>query len=81
MLNDTNSYPDLATAMRAVCENWCNVHGFTEPFCRNGEWWAFPPRAVMPVKIKDVMGKNSEAQCVYIGRVSFLLLPDGSFFT
>ena len=72
-------YPSLLAAIKAVCQKWCQQNGYTEPFCRNGEYWAFPPSGVIPVKIRDVIQKNKpEAELVRIGRVSFWLLPDGS---
>ncbi|QYO62297.1 hypothetical protein [Leptolyngbya sp. 7M] len=73
-------YPDLATAIRDVCQAWCQQHGYTDPFCRNGQWWAFPPNGVMPIRIRDVLtADDCQAQWVQIGRVSLALLPDGSF--
>lgn len=70
-------YPDLATALEGICRTWCEAHGYSEPFCRNGEWWAFPPAGVMPVKIKDVMGHDSQQQ-IRIGTLMLTLWPDGS---
>ncbi|MEM6403343.1 MAG: hypothetical protein AAF757_24455 [Cyanobacteria bacterium P01_D01_bin.116] len=70
-------YPDLATAINEICQQWCQENGYTEPFYRNGELWAFPPNGVMPVKIKDVMDDQDSKQ-VCIGRVSLFILPDGS---
>ncbi|MGD1913414.1 MAG: hypothetical protein ACFB2X_21995 [Rivularia sp. (in: cyanobacteria)] len=70
-------YPDLATAINHICQQWCQENGYTEPFYRNGELWAFPPNGVMPVKIKDVMDKQDSKQ-VWIGRVCLFILPDGS---
>ncbi|MEM6836146.1 MAG: hypothetical protein AAF609_04755 [Cyanobacteria bacterium P01_C01_bin.120] len=70
-------YPDLATALEGVCRTWCEANGYSEPFCRNGEWWAFPPAGVMPVKIKDVMEKDSQQQ-IRIGTLMLTLCPDGS---
>jgi hypothetical protein len=29
----------------------CIAHSYTDPFCDNGIWWAFPPHAVMAVPI------------------------------
>lgn len=72
------TYPDLAAAMRGVCCDWCQRHGYTDPFRRNGEWWAFPPNGVMPIKIQEVLSDPAPAQWVQIGRVSLALLPDGS---
>ena len=70
-------YPDLATAIDRICQQWCQEKGYTEPFYRNGELWAFPPNGVMPVKIKDVMDEQDSKQ-VWIGGVSLFILPDGS---
>ena len=30
---------------------WCERHGWTEPFYQDGQWYAFPPGAVMPLAI------------------------------
>lgn len=70
-------YPDLGAAIQGVCQAWCLDHGYGDPFCRNGEWWAFPPRGVLPVRIKTVMGKPSP-YAVKIGRLTLKLFPDGS---
>jgi hypothetical protein len=51
-------YPDLAAAVRGVCQDWCQRHGYSDPFCRNGEWWAFPPNGVMLVRIRDAFRAN-----------------------
>lgn len=32
--------------------SWCEVHGYTEPQFLDGQYWAFPPNAVMPVPIE-----------------------------
>ncbi len=80
-------YSDLAAAVQDVCHNWCQRHGYTDLFCRNGEWWAFPPNGVMPVRIRDMLrtsdsqGNHGQEQWVQIGRASIALLPDGSFAT
>ena len=71
-------YPDLASAICCIREQWCDLHGYTEPFCHNGVWWVFPPNGVIPVRIRDVMNTD-KGQWVRIGRVSIALLPDGSF--
>ncbi|MDB9527634.1 hypothetical protein PN498_16680 [Oscillatoria sp. CS-180] len=71
-------YPNLAAATRSVCQQWCEAYGYSDPFCRNGEWWAFPPHSVMPVSIKTVMA----ADCRYpvaIGSLTLTIRPDGSF--
>lgn len=73
-------YPNLGAAIQGVCQTWCQAHGYRDPFCRNGEWWAFPPQGVMPVPIKTVMGSPSPS-AVQIERVTLQLLPDGSLAT
>ncbi len=30
---------------------WCANHGWTDPFYQDGQWYAFPPGAVMPLAI------------------------------
>ncbi len=30
---------------------WCERHGWTEPFYQDGQWYAFPPGAVIPLAI------------------------------
>ncbi|MEO0537517.1 MAG: hypothetical protein AAF215_27110 [Cyanobacteria bacterium P01_A01_bin.123] len=70
-------YPDLGAAMRGVCQVWCNQQGYSDPFSRNGEWWAFPPHGVMPVRIATVMDQGAQ-QLVKIGPLTLALLPDGS---
>lgn len=70
-------YSNLKNAIAAVRDLWCLEHGYSDPFCRNGEWWAFPPSGVMPVKIKAVMGNNSQRK-VQMGKVTIFLFPDGS---
>jgi len=70
-------YPDLRSAIWDICHIWCEANGYSDPFCRNGEWWAFPPQSVMSVKIKTVMGMA----CPYpvkIGPVRLAIYPDGS---
>ena len=32
-------------------EKWCLKHGYTEPFCHEGQWWAFPPHGVNPLPL------------------------------
>ena len=72
-------YPDLNAAIKAVCEKWCQQNGYTEPFCHNGEYWAFPPDGVIPIKIRNAIRVDKvEAELVRVGRVYFWLLPDGS---
>ena len=71
------TYSSLGQAIRGVCMTWCEENGYSEPFCRDGEWWAFPPNGVMPIRIKTVIDKD--CQClVRIGPALLMLLPDGS---
>jgi hypothetical protein len=70
-------YPDLRSAIQETCFTWCDAHGYSDPFCRNGEWWAFPPQSVMPVRIKTVMGMACQYP-VKIGPVTLTIYPDGS---
>lgn len=70
-------YPDLRSAIQDICLTWCDAHGYSDPFCRNGEWWAFPPQSVMPVRIKTVMGMACQYP-VKIGPVRLTIYPDGS---
>ncbi|NEP18502.1 MAG: hypothetical protein F6J97_16640 [Leptolyngbya sp. SIO4C1] len=70
-------YPNLGAAIKGVCLAWCQAHGYSDPFCRNGEWWAFPPHGVMPVRIKTVM-EATFPYPVQIGPVTLKLFPDGS---
>ncbi|MEM7796816.1 MAG: hypothetical protein AAF579_20470, partial [Cyanobacteria bacterium P01_C01_bin.118] len=70
-------YADLGSALRGVCKTWCDQHGYSDPFCCDGVWWAFPPNGVMPVRIKTVMGAQSQ-RLVKIGPMRVMLLPDGS---
>ncbi|MDX2215508.1 MAG: hypothetical protein SFY66_19750 [Oculatellaceae cyanobacterium bins.114] len=39
-------------------KDWCSEHGYTDLFYQEGEWWAFPPKGVMPVQLSAVMGKE-----------------------
>ncbi|MEM9091459.1 MAG: hypothetical protein AAGC93_22305 [Cyanobacteria bacterium P01_F01_bin.53] len=71
------SYASFADAIRGTCNDWCNAQGYSSPFCKNGEWWAFPPNGVMPVQIKTVMDKTSH-RLVKIGSLTLALFPDGS---
>ena len=70
-------YADLGSAIRGVCQAWCDQNGYTDPFCRDGIWWAFPPQGVMPVRIETVMGEQSQ-RLVRIGPMRLMLFPDGS---
>ncbi|MEO1349761.1 MAG: hypothetical protein AAFW84_13315 [Cyanobacteria bacterium J06635_15] len=70
-------YSSLGSAIHGVCQAWCDQHGYSDPFCRNGEWWAFPPGGVMPIRVKTVM--SAGCQCwVQVGPLTLTLLPDGS---
>ncbi|MEM9274549.1 MAG: hypothetical protein AAGA80_16535 [Cyanobacteria bacterium P01_F01_bin.143] len=70
-------YPDLGSALRDICFTWCQENGYTDPFLRDGEWWAFPPNGVMPVKVKTVMEKDCQ-RTIKITNVTLKLFPDGS---
>ncbi|MEL6438974.1 MAG: hypothetical protein AAFQ80_06945 [Cyanobacteria bacterium J06621_8] len=79
-VDQKHCYDDLAAAIHGVCQQWCMENGYSDLFCRNGEWWAFPPNAVMPVCLKEAIPPDEKyRQEVKIGRVSITLLPDGSF--
>ena len=71
------TYSDLGSAIWGVCRDWCALHDYSDPFCKDGQWWAFPPGGVMPIPIKTVMGKTSHC-LVKIGPVTLALFPDGS---
>ena len=76
----TSTYSNLASAIRGVCEQWCQINGYSDLFIRNGEYWAFPPNGVMPVCLKEaISSKDKYGREVKIGRVSIMLMPDGSF--
>ncbi|MEO1341284.1 MAG: hypothetical protein AAFV28_09115 [Cyanobacteria bacterium J06635_13] len=78
----TLTYSNLANAIRGVCEQWCEINGYSDLFIRNGEYWAFPPNSVMPVCLKEAIApEEKHAMEVKIDRVSIMLLPDGSFHT
>lgn len=70
-------YATLGDAIYDVCQAWCKSHGYSDPFCRNGEWWAFPPSGVIPIQIKSVLDDGSE-QVVKIGSLELTLFPDGT---
>lgn len=36
---------------RVSIDEWCEQHGFTEPFYHEGRWWAYPLRMPMAVPI------------------------------
>ncbi|MEM8718495.1 MAG: hypothetical protein AAGE84_04190 [Cyanobacteria bacterium P01_G01_bin.39] len=78
----TEVYPDLARAVRGVCEHWCAENGYSDLFLHNGEYWAFPPNGVIPIALKEALSsKEKYGREVRIGRVSIMLMPDGSFCT
>ncbi|MEM9907427.1 MAG: hypothetical protein AAF921_20635 [Cyanobacteria bacterium P01_D01_bin.44] len=70
-------YSSLGSAIQGVCQAWCDQYGYSDPFCRNGEWWAFPPGGVMPVRVRTVMSAGSQ-RWVQVGPLTLILLPDGS---
>lgn len=72
-------YSQLGEAIRGNCQSWCDREGYSDPFCKDGEWWAFPPEGVMPVRIASVMGRASY-RVVKIDVVTLTLFPDGSLF-
>ena len=51
-------------------------------FYLDGNWWAFPPQGMMPVKIHDIIDlKQTKARRVHLKHysisLSLALLPDG----
>ena len=81
MYNST-IYPDLKAAAAAVCQKWCQQHGYCDSFYLDGSWWAYPPQGVIPVKIRDIIDRQQTiAQRVQIKYysifLSIALLPDG----
>jgi len=74
---DPLEYSTFGKAIRGLCRNWCETHRYTDPFLKDGEWWAFPPGGVMPVQVKTVMGEASQ-RTVRIGPLRVTLFPDGS---
>ncbi|MEM9947597.1 MAG: hypothetical protein AAF810_16285 [Cyanobacteria bacterium P01_D01_bin.36] len=70
-------YSNFDDAIRGTCRLWCDAKGYSDPFCQDGEWWAFPPSGVMPIRIKTVMGATS-CCLVRINQVTTSLFPDGS---
>ena len=80
VLSSKVTYADLGSAIRGVCQAWCDQHGYSDPFCRDGIWWAFPPNGVMPIRIETVMGKQSQ-RLVRIGPMRLILFPDGSIYS
>lgn len=84
-MSDINSsfvYPNFISAAGAVCQRWCEQHGYSDRFYQHGSWWAFPPNGVMPVKIREIIDlSHTKAQRVrvkhYSIALSIALLPDG----
>ena len=81
-LSSTTIYPTLQAAATAVCQRWCQQNGYSDCFYQHGSWWAFPPHAVIPVKIHEAIDiKQTKAQRVqvkyYSIALSIALLPDG----
>ena len=81
-INSAVIYPNLKVAAAAVCQKWCQTHGYRECFYQEGSWWAFPFGGVMPVKIHNVIDRDlTKAQRVQIKHysiaLSIALLPDG----
>ncbi|MEM9215589.1 MAG: hypothetical protein AAGD25_14750 [Cyanobacteria bacterium P01_F01_bin.150] len=76
-LDSVPTYSSLGQAIRGVCLTWCEENGYCDPFCQDGEWWAFPINGVMPIRIKTVMGEECP-RMVKIGPALLKLLPDGS---
>ncbi|MEM1253419.1 MAG: hypothetical protein AAGI69_13375 [Cyanobacteria bacterium P01_H01_bin.21] len=74
------TYADLGSAIRGVCQAWCDLNGYSDPFCRDGIWWAFPPNGVMPVRIETVMEEQSQ-RLVKVGPMTLILFPDGSIYS
>jgi len=70
-------YSTLSEAIYDICHSWCESHGYSDPFCRNGEWWAFPPSGVMPIQIQSVLDEGSK-RTVKIGALELTLFPDGT---
>ena len=86
-MNENNTastiiYPTLRDAEAAVCQRWCEEQGYSDRFYQDGSWWAFPPNAVLPVKIHKIIDpQHVKAQRVrvkhYSISLSIALLPDG----
>ncbi|MEL6554558.1 MAG: hypothetical protein AAFQ63_13970 [Cyanobacteria bacterium J06621_11] len=70
-------YANFSDAIRGTCQAWCKDKGYSGPFCQDGEWWAFPPNSVMPVRIRTVMSQSSSCW-VRVYSVTLALFPDGS---
>lgn len=70
-------YSSLSEAIDCLCKQWCDSSGYSDPFLKDGEWWAFPPKGVIPVKVKAVMGETSQRE-VKVDSLRMMLFPDGS---
>ena len=64
--NQMQEYPNFLAAIEGVCEKWCQQNGYTEPFCRNGEYWAFPPNGAIPVKIRDIIQTDKRQAQLFV---------------
>ncbi|MEL6139827.1 MAG: hypothetical protein AAFR42_20785 [Cyanobacteria bacterium J06628_6] len=70
-------YSTFKAALQATCHAWCHEQGYTDPFCQDGVWWAFPPGGVIPVRVKDVMAPDWQ-RSVRIGALTLDLLANGA---
>lgn len=48
---DTGFLVDTKTRIH----QWCEEHGYTDPFFQEGRWWGFPPSGVMPIRLDSVI--------------------------
>jgi hypothetical protein len=81
-IEPTVIYPSLKDAEAAVCQMWCEQEGYSDRFYFEGSWWAFPPNAVLPVRIHEVINlEDTPARRVLVQHyslaLSIALLPDG----
>ncbi len=53
---------------------WCDRQGWTEPFYQDGQWYAFPPGAVMPLAIPPSFFDSLQAFFRQFGLLFLLLL-------
>lgn len=42
--------------------DWCQEHGWTDWFCQQHSYWAFPPHAVMPTPIPPQVLRHIKAE-------------------
>jgi len=80
--NLTTLYPNFRSAATAVCQSWCEQHGYSDCFYQDGSWWAFPPNSVIPIRIHEILDlEKTFARRVrvkhYSTALSIALLPDG----